>query len=91
MPYPGSKLYAESVDSGWVTPDGGWDAYSQYSTNCTPLPTKWLSSADVVKFRDKAWNDYYTSEKYLGLLQSKFGAAAVEHVKAMTSITLKRS
>ena len=55
-----------------------------------PLPTKYLSAAEVLGFRDAAFNEYFQSPKYLALVKEKFGQETVDHINEMCKHTLKR-
>ncbi|AXH15818.1 B12-binding domain-containing radical SAM protein [Malaciobacter mytili LMG 24559] len=90
MAYPGSKLYDEAIEKGIKLPSN-WGDYSQHAKNQLPLSTKYLSAMDVLKFRDKAWQEYFTSKKYLDMIEEKFGVKVVEHIKFMTSKKLERN
>ena len=54
------------------------------------LPSKHLSAAEILAFRDKSWDKYHTNPKYLKLLEKKFGLNAVNNLKQTTKIKLKR-
>ncbi|GAH62203.1 unnamed protein product, partial [marine sediment metagenome] len=54
MAYPGSKLYEDAIKEGTPLP-GIWDGYSQLGYETVPLPTKCLSSKEVLAFRDKVF------------------------------------
>lgn len=94
MAYPGSKLYEIAKQEGWHLPDDegmkGCIGFSQHSYETLPLPTKTLSAAEVLKFRDYAHHAYYTSEKYLNLVRNTFGEKAYEHIKTMNAYKMKR-
>ena len=64
--------------------------YSQFGEDTLPLPTKHLTSGEVLKFRDKAFDEYYSSEAYLTMIEKKFGPKTVEHIKKMCSVKLRR-
>ncbi len=89
MAYPGSQLYEDAVNQNTKLPDS-WIGFSQYSAETLPLPTKHLTSASVLRFRDKAFEDYFGSSKFLNMLNDKFGSRAVEHVKEMLKVKIKR-
>ena len=89
MAYPGSELYKEAVARGWKLPNS-WEGYSQHSYSCLPLPTNHLSAAEVLRFRDNAFDDYFKDSKYLTMVEGKFGKSAREHVENMTRVKLKR-
>ena len=54
------------------------------------LPSSNLSAAEILKFRDNAWNKYHTNPNYIQLLKKKFGPEAVRDIKSTTKIKLKR-
>ena len=87
MAYPGSRLYTETDPS--LLP-AKWSGYSQYSYDCQPLPTKYLTPTEVLAFRDYAFHAYFENPKYLKMMQDKFGTSVVSHIKNMTKIKLKR-
>tara|TARA_R100001086_G_C11616350_1_gene197499 strand:+ start:269 stop:484 length:216 start_codon:yes stop_codon:yes gene_type:complete len=64
--------------------------FSQHSYQTQPLPTKHISAAEVLGFRDKAFLEYYTNDKYLDMIKSKFGAETRQDIENMTKIKLKR-
>jgi radical SAM superfamily enzyme YgiQ (UPF0313 family) len=89
MAYPGSKLYTMAIENGWALPET-WIGYSQHSYETHPLRTEALTSAEVLKFRDEAFERYFTNSSYLNLVHRKFGEDVLAHVKDMTKIRLKR-
>lgn len=82
MAYPGSKLYEDAIKNDTPLPPT-WDAYSQYSPNIVPLPTKYLSGQDVLKFRDEAFVDYFPNPAYQRMIEQKFGKQAVRQIDEM--------
>ena len=89
MAYPGSPLHLEARKKNIKLPNT-YSGYSQHSFDTQNLPSKNLSAAEILSFRDKAWNKYHTNPKYLKLLESKFGMNAVNNLKETTKIKLKR-
>ena len=89
MAYPGSKLYQMAIEKGWELPES-WIGYSQHAYETKPLRTEQLTAAEVLEFRDKAFHQYFTSPKYLSLVEEKFGKKVVEHIADMTKIVLRR-
>lgn len=87
--YPGSQLYTEALAKGWALP-AAWSGYSQHSEDCRPLDTMHVSGATVLRFRDAAFQTYFTASSYLDMVERKFGLETLEHVKAMTKFKLKR-
>lgn len=86
---PGSKLHQQALQEGWDLPDS-FEGYSFHSYECKPLSTKYLGAADVLAFRDYAWQTYMTNPRYLNLVKNKFGEEAVQNIKDMSKIKLKR-
>lgn len=89
MAYPGSPLYAEAVAKGWTLP-ATWAGYGQHARECRPLDTLHVSGAEVLRFRDAAFHAYFTGARYLDMVERKFGAATLAHVRAMTERRLNR-
>ena len=94
MAYPGSPLYALAKESQWSLPDDaggpGWIGYSQHAYETKPLPTETLSYTEVLDFRDKAFDDYFSSPEYHKLIGRKFGQEVVDHIAQMTAYKIKR-
>jgi len=89
MALPGSPLYLEARQNNWDLPEK-FSEYSFVSYDTKPLPTKYLSSAEVLAFRDEAWQTYFTYQPFLDLVKSRFGQVAYDNVVAMSKIKLKR-
>ena len=89
MAYPGSQLYNLAVKEDWPLPEE-WSGYSQHSVDTLPLPTKYLSGPDVLRFRDHAWQVYFNSPRYLDMIAQKFGPETVHHIQEMLSHKLVR-
>jgi len=94
MAYPGSPLYGLAKQRGWPLPDDlggpGWIGYSQHAYETMPLPTDTLTSIEVLDFRDKAFNEYFTNPGYLSMIREKFGPRVAKHIKEMTFHNIKR-
>ncbi len=89
MAYPGSQLYSTAVREKWSLPEK-WSGYSQHSFDTLPLPTKYLSSGEVLAFRDQAFQAYYRSEPYLQRVHQRFGAETAQHLREMAAHPLPR-
>jgi radical SAM superfamily enzyme YgiQ (UPF0313 family) len=89
MAYPGSVLYEMARRVGWALPEQ-WSGYSQHAVDTLPLPTKRLSAAEVLRFRDHAFTTYFRGARYLDLVAHKFGPAAVDDIRHMTAHRLER-
>ena len=86
---PGSALYRTAIQSGWKLPTE-YAGYAFLSYEAQPLPTKFLSAAEVVSFRDHAWQTYFTHDPYLKLVERKFGKQQRLNVEDLAKIKLKR-
>jgi len=86
---PGSPIYHEALRKGWELPST-YAGFGFLSYEALPLPTNTLSAAEVLKFRDDAWNTYFTNPEYLNLVENRFGQAQRENVEQMTCVKLKR-
>jgi len=86
---PGSPLYYTAKANGWKLPASP-SGYGFLSYDSEPLPTKHLSAAQVLKFRDEAWRKYFTNPAYLQLVETTFGPQQRKNVEAMAIIKLKR-
>lgn len=89
MAYPGSALYAQAIKKGWTLPET-WRGYSQHNDDCRPLDTKHLTGADVLRFRDDAFNAYFARPAYRSMIAEKFGIETVAHIDQMLRYKLKR-
>jgi radical SAM superfamily enzyme YgiQ (UPF0313 family) len=86
---PGSPLYLLCVRNGWPLPTS-YEGYAFLSYECEPMPTKHLTPAQVLKFRDDAWHAYFSHPPYLDLVERRFGAEQRKNVERMASIRLRR-
>jgi radical SAM superfamily enzyme YgiQ (UPF0313 family) len=90
MAYPGSPLYDEALGRGWRLPDT-WSGYSQHAVETLPLPTRHVPAAEVLRFRDEAFQEYFTNPRYLEMVKQKFGEPTVAEICAMTAHRLERT
>lgn len=86
---PGSPLYYTAKANGWPLPSS-YEGFAFLSYECEPLRTNYLSAAEVLKFRDEAWVKYFSNEKYLSLVQNRFGIKQRQNVEEMAKIKLRR-
>lgn len=86
---PGSPMYHIARKNGWPLPDS-YAGYAFLSYDSQPLPTKHLSATQVLKFRDDAWQEYFTNPSYLDLVARKFGEKERQNVVDMAKIPLRR-
>lgn len=86
---PGSSLYYLARANGWPLPDSP-AGYGFLSYESQPMPTRHCSATEVLRFRDQAWQKYFTHPDYLALVERKFGFEQRRNVQAMASIPLRR-
>lgn len=55
VPFPGSELYAEALDKGYIITDD----WSRFEQNHSVLDTPWLSAKRVMELRGKAFREFY--------------------------------
>ena len=89
MAYPGSPLYNQARIFGQELPST-YSGFSQHSYDTLNLGNNHVSSSEILAFRDKAWDTYHSSEKYLNLLENKFGQKARDELDSTKTIKLKR-
>ena len=89
MALPGSPMFHEAKENNWELPSS-FEGYAFLAYNSKPLPTHNLSAKQVLKFRDEAWQQYFTNPKYLELVEKKFGEQQRKNIEEMSSIRLKR-
>lgn len=86
---PGSPLHVKAKNEGGGLPDT-YQGYGFLSYEATPMATKYVSAADVVRFRDYAWQTYHENPNFLNLIGKKFGNTAKEGIQELTKIKLRR-
>jgi radical SAM superfamily enzyme YgiQ (UPF0313 family) len=86
---PGSPLHLKAKSEGLQLPDT-YQGYGFLSYEAAPMATKHVSAAEVVRFRDMAWNKYHTNPAFLNLIENKFGNQARDGIEELTKIQLKR-
>lgn len=84
MAYPGSKLYALALKEKIPLPES-WIGYSQHAYETLPLPTKYVSAGEVLRFRDEAFEKFFRHPTYLAHIEKKFGPETLQHVNQMTA------
>jgi anaerobic magnesium-protoporphyrin IX monomethyl ester cyclase len=89
MAYPGSPLFLDAKKNGVALPNS-YSGYSQHSYDTLNTSNDNLSSAQILKFRDNAWNKYHTNPAYLDQLERKFGLASKKELEVTSAVVLKR-
>jgi radical SAM superfamily enzyme YgiQ (UPF0313 family) len=88
---PGSQLYNEvsKTHPEWL-PDT-WGGYAQLSYDTKPLPTEYLTSEEILRFRDYAFQAFFADNlQYFDMMEKKFGKSAIDAINNMLVGKLKR-
>lgn len=86
---PGSALYIKAKQEGLALPDS-YAGYAFLSYDCKPLPTKYCSPAEVVRFRDEAFVTYHSRPEYLALIEQRFGTEERGNMEALLKVPVRR-
>ncbi|MDP6175556.1 MAG: radical SAM protein, partial [Rhodospirillales bacterium] len=89
MAYPGSKLYDAALVDGTPLP-ATWKDFSQHGYDALPLANKHCEAGEILRFRDAAFQEYFTGPAYLAMVEKKFGVQVVDHIGRMVAILLGR-
>ena len=88
---PGSALYFQAKAKGWYIPEStNYEEFAFLSYEHVPLPTNTLTAAEVLEFRDNAWNKYFSNKNFHNLVEKKFGNDALKNLTEMSKVKLKR-
>jgi len=91
MAYPGSELYRKYLNENPSALPDSWLGYAQMSYETKPLPTEFLTSEEVLRFRDYAFNAFFkNNESYFEMIKSNFGQPAVDAINNMLTGHIKR-
>jgi len=89
MALPGSDLYWNAVIGGKDLPET-YEGYSFFAYDTMPVANENLTSAEILKFRDEAYEEYHTSPQFLERITLKFGKQQADNIREMTKVKLKR-
>ena len=89
MALPGSQLYKDAIKNGVELPST-YEGYSFHGYDTLPLSTEQLTASEILEFRDKAFDEYHSYLPFLERIRNKFGQIAVDNIKEMLKIKLKR-
>lgn len=87
--YPNTILYNQLRALG-INIDREPIELAQTSKYFKPLPTKYLSEKDVLRFRDRAFIEYFDRADYLNMINNKFGNHGLDIINNMLKIKIKR-
>ena len=88
--FPGTPLFDTAIREGYMEYPKTWEGYSLFGRTCKPLGTKFLTPAQVLEYRDKAYIHYSTNPIYLSMIEKKFGVETKEHILKMLEKPLRR-
>ena len=88
---PGSPLYVESKRQSLDIPNQNeYEKFAFLSFKHVPMSTTKCTSAEVLNFRDRAWEKYFSNPVYLEFVSKRLGKVAKKNVMKMSEIKLKR-
>ena len=67
-----------------------YEGYSFHGYDTLPLPTDTLTGAEVLAFRDKAFDEYHSYPPFQDRVKAKFGQIAVDNINEMLKVKLRR-
>ena len=67
-----------------------YEEFSFHSYEAIPLPTEHLKPFEILKLRDEKFNQYFERKEFLNRIKEKFGIEAVQNIREMIQIKLKR-
>lgn len=88
-PLPGSPLFMQMKQQGWDLPTD-YSEYGFLAYDHKPSPTANCTTEDILAFRDYAYHAYFEHPKTLTMIHNKYGPEAVNTIKEMNKIKLKR-
>jgi len=89
MALPGSELYKFALENNVELPKT-YSAFSFHSENTLPLRTEFLTAAEILKFRDKAFIEYHSSKEFQEKILHKFGQESLNTINETCKYKLKR-
>jgi anaerobic magnesium-protoporphyrin IX monomethyl ester cyclase len=63
MALPGSELYRDALKKKYTLPNS-YEGYSFHSYETQPLPTEFLTPAEILEYRDQSFIEYHSNEKF---------------------------
>ena len=89
MALPGSQLYKNALEKKYKLPNS-YEGFSFHSYETQPLPTDNLKPEEILEYRDESFKNYHTYKPFLDKIERKFGKKALDNIKDMTKVNLKR-
>lgn len=89
MALPGSQLYKDAIAKNIKVPTK-YEEFSFHGYDTLPLSTETLTAAEILKFRDYAFENYHSNPQFLEKIKNKYGPAAIDNIKNTLKIKIKR-
>ena len=89
MALPGSRLHKMAIEKNYELPST-YSGYSFHGYDTLPLATDHLTPAEIIRFRDRAFEIYHTHQPFLEKVEYRFGKTAVKNIEEMLKVRLKR-
>jgi radical SAM superfamily enzyme YgiQ (UPF0313 family) len=87
--WPGSPLYTNAVATGVRVPGAeggeGWVEASQHAWAFQPMPTDALAPAEILRFRDQAWLEYFSNSRWKRMIREQYGEEGLRGMAARVS------
>jgi anaerobic magnesium-protoporphyrin IX monomethyl ester cyclase len=80
MAYPGAKLHTAGKEKGYPLP-ARWGQYGFFEPHELPLRNDNLSAEDILRFRDNAFIEYFSSQRYRSMISENFGEQTVDFIR----------
>ncbi|MBC8456922.1 MAG: B12-binding domain-containing radical SAM protein, partial [Deltaproteobacteria bacterium] len=80
MAYPGTKLHSIGKEKGYPLPER-WGQYGFFAPDALPLRNDHLSAEDILRFRDNAFIEYFSSPRYQNMIRENFGEQTVDFIR----------
>ncbi len=77
MAYPGTNLRQTALERDYPLPEK-WGQYGFFAPDALPMRNEQLSAADILKFRDAAFIEYFDRPEYLQMVEKTFGSQTRE-------------
>lgn len=87
MAYPGTNLRETALEKNYPLPEK-WGQYGFFAPDALPMRNETLTAEDILKFRDRAFIEYFERAEYLDMVESTFGKAVREFL--MTKVLSKK-
>jgi len=77
MPYPGTRFHEIAKELHYPLPET-WGQYGFFAPDALPMRNEMLSAEQILRFRDRAFIEYFSSSHYQDMVREKFGQTIVD-------------